>query len=435
LKPLRLSFRKVFPRGLYARSVLMTLLPVTIILTLMTIYYYNGHLRAVNTKLIQAVARDVDFIDQTCQINESNMTAMAVIEARLSLRFDCDFRSDAEDARLTGWFPYRGDVRAVLEDQLRRPVEVALLSGRRVLDIRVISPEKTLRIEIDRKRALVINGHIFIVWVIAFSLFMVTTALAFLRNHVRSILSLTEATQSFGRGQSLSGFVPSGANEIRAAAKAVIEMGERLTGFTEQRTAMLTGVSHDLRTPLTRLKLHLAMQEQTEDVIAARADLEDMAAMLDEYLAFAKGEESERAQALDLDALVREVSGRFRDANLGLGVVMPVRIIGRPLALRRAISNLIVNATKYGTRTELTLVTDGERAILAVDDNGKGIAPELYETAFEPFTRLDDARTQNVAGTGLGLALSRDVARSHGGEISLDRSPLGGLRARLVLPL
>lgn len=435
MKPLRLSFRKVFPRGLYARSVLMTLLPVTIILTLMTIYYYNGHLQAVNTKLIQAVARDVDFIDQTCQLDESNMTAMAVIETRLSLRLDCDFAPDVEDARLMGWFPYRGDVIAVLEDQLGRPVEVALLPGRRVLDIRVASPEKTLRIEIDRKRALVINGHIFIVWVIAFSLFMVITALAFLRNHVRSILKLTEATQSFGRGQSLSGFVPSGANEIRAAAKAVIEMGERLTGFTEQRTAMLTGVSHDLRTPLTRLKLHLAMQEQTDNVVAARADLEDMAAMLDEYLAFAKGEESESAQALDLEALVHEVSGRFRDDNLGLGVTMPVNIIGRPLALRRAISNLIVNAIKYGTRAELALVTDGERAVLTVDDNGKGIAPEHYETAFEPFTRLDDARTQNVAGTGLGLALSRDVARSHGGEISLDRSPLGGLRARLVLPL
>jgi len=435
LKRVRLSFRKVFPRGLYARSVLMTLLPVTIILTLMTFYYYNGHLRSVNTKLIQAVARDVDFIDQTCQLDGSNMTAMAVIETRLSMRLDCDYVPEANDIRLKDGFPYRGDVQAVLEQQLNRPVEVALLPGKRVLDIRVISPEKVLRIEIDRKRALVINGHIFIVWVILFSLFMVIMALAFLRNHVRSILRLTEATQSFGRGQSLSGFVPSGANEIRAAAKAVIEMGERLTSFSEQRTAMLTGVSHDLRTPLTRLKLHFAMQKQTEDVVAARADLEDMAAMLDEYLAFAKGEEGESSLALDLEALVREVAVRFRNDNLALGILMPVKIIGRPLALKRAISNLIVNAIKYGTKVEVSLAIDGERAILTVDDNGKGIPPEQYEAAFEPFSRLDDGRTQNVPGTGLGLALSRDVARSHGGEISLDRSPLGGLRARLILPL
>ena len=435
MKLVRLSFQKVFPRGLYARSVLMTLLPVTIILALMTIYYFNGHLRAVNNKLIQAVAREVDLVDQTCAMEESNLTAMAVIETRLSLRLDCDFTPEGDDPRLDTWFAYRGDVQSVLQQQMGRPVEVALLPGGRLLDIRVISPDKTLRIEIDKKRALVINGHIFIVWVVVFSLFMVVTALAFLRNHVRSILRLTEATQSFGRGQSLSGFEPSGANEIRSAAKAVIEMGERLTGFTEQRTAMLTGVSHDLRTPLTRLKLHLALQEQTEDVIAARRDLEDMAAMLDEYLAFAKGEDLESAEALDLAALVREVADGFRDGDLVLGAIVPIKIMARPLALKRALTNLLVNAVKYGTKAELSLAIDGEQAILTVDDDGEGIPPEKYEAAFEPFTRLDDARTQNVPGTGLGLALSRDVARSHGGEISLHRSPLGGLRARLVLPL
>ncbi len=432
---IRLSFRKIFPRGLYARSVLMTLLPVTIILTLMTAYYYNSHLRSVNIKLIQAVARDVDLVDQTCELEESNLTALAVIETRLSLRIDCDFEPSGSDLRQNRRFSYRKDVQTVLEQTLKRPAEVALLPGGRVFDIRIISPDKTLRIEIDRKRVLVINGHIFIVWVVLFSLFMVITALAFLRNHVRSILRLTEATQSFGRGQSLSDFTPSGASEIRSAAKAVIEMRERLTAFTEQRTAMLTGVSHDLRTPLTRLKLHLAMQDQTEDVIAARADLEDMAAMLDEYLAFAKGEESEHAQALDLAKLVEAVAGRFRDGNLKLGIIMPVKIMGRPLALKRAVSNLLVNAVKYATKVELSLVIDGERAILTVDDNGGGIPPDKYETAFQPFTRLEDGRTQNVPGTGLGLALARDVARSHGGQVTLDRSSLGGLRVNLVLPL
>lgn len=413
----------------------MTLLPMLIILTLMTIYYYNGHLRSVNTKLVQAVARDVDLLDQTCTLERSNMTAMAVIETRLSLRFDCAFEPATTDAPLRRRFAYRDVVHDLIADTVRRPVEIGLMPGGRTLDIRIISPDSILRIELDQKRVLVINGHVFIVWVVLFSLFMVMMALAFLRNHVRSILRLTEATQSFGRGQSLTGFVPSGASEIRAAARAVIEMGERLTGFTEQRTSMLAGVSHDLRTPLTRLSLHFAMQEQTEDVIGARADIDDMAAMLDEYLAFAGGEEGEGAREIDLTALVQEIGGSFKNANLGFGVVMPVAIIGRPLALKRAISNLVVNAVSYGTKVELSLVIDGERANIIVDDDGDGIPPEQYEMAFQPFTRLNEARTQNVAGTGLGLALSQDVAHSHGGEVSLHRSPQGGLRACLVLPL
>jgi len=431
----RLSFRKIFPRGLYARSVLMTLLPTVIILALMTVYYYNGHLRTVNTKLMQAVARDVDLVNQTCLIEQSNLTAMMVIEARLSLRFDCAFVPSATDTPLQKRFAYREVVQGLLEERIGRPVEVGVMSGGRVLDIRIAYPDHMLRVEIDKKRALVINGHVFIVWVVLFSLFMVIAALAFLRNHVRSILRLTEATQSFGRGQSLSGFVPSGANEIRAAATAVIEMAERLTGFTEQRTAMLNGVSHDLRTPLTRLKLYLAMQEQTEDVTDARADIEDMTAMLDEYLAFARGEEGEQASRVDLAALVIEVGAGFKDADLKLGGIMPIAILGRPLALKRAISNLVANAVSYGTQVELSLFSDGERASVIVDDDGPGIPTDQREAAFRPFARLNDARTQNHAGTGLGLALSQDVAHSHGGQVRLLDSPQGGLRACLVLPL
>ena len=431
----RFSLRKISPKGLYARSVLMTLLPMILILTLMTIYYYNGHLRSVNTKLVQAMARDVDLIDRTCTLEPGNLTAMAVVEARLSLRFKCAYEPAVDEMELRTKFAYRRIVQSILEETLRRPVQVGVSADGRLLDVRVEASDRTLRVEIEKKRALVINAHIFIVWVAMFSLFMIFTALAFLRNHVRSILRLTEAIEKFGRGQKMSGFVPSGASEVRAAASAVIEMGERLTGFTEQRTAMLAGVSHDLRTPLARLQLHLAMQDQTQDVVDARTDVEDMAAMLDEYLAFAREEETEIAEEIDLASLVEEVGASFKTDNLSLGIMLPARVVGRPLALKRAISNLVSNAINYGTGVELSLAIDGERATVIVDDDGEGIPPEQYEAAFQPFTRLNDARTQNVAGTGLGLALSQDVAHSHGGEVTLHRSPMGGLRACLVLPL
>ncbi|MEO9970803.1 MAG: ATP-binding protein [Hyphomonadaceae bacterium] len=413
----------------------MTLLPTFIILSLMIVYYYNGHLRSVNTKLAQSVARDVDLIAQTCTMERGNLTALAVIESRLALRFDCAFDLSEDTEGLQTRFAYRDVVQSVFQNQIGRPVAVGVMPGGRMLDVRVFAPEQTLRVEIEKKRVIVINGHIFIVWVVLFSLFMVVTALAFLRNHVRSILKLTEATQGLGRGQDISGFVPSGASEIRTAAQAVIEMAERLTGFTEQRTSMLAGVSHDLRTPLTRLKLYLAMQEQTDDVVEARADVEDMAAMLDEYLAFARGDDVENPENINLSDLVREVGSSFKSANIVVGGVVTVEIVGRPLALKRAISNLVANAISYGTRVELSLTTDGNRTVVIVDDDGDGIPAEQYEAAFQPFTRLNAARTQNVAGTGLGLALSQDVARSHGGAVTLHRSPQGGLRACLALPL
>ncbi|MEL6386394.1 MAG: ATP-binding protein [Pseudomonadota bacterium] len=211
-------------------------------------------------------------------------------------------------------------------------------------------------------------------------------------------------------------------------------MRRRLTAFAEQRTQMLAGVSHDLRTPLTRLKLQLAMLDPTDDIAAARRDLDEMEAMLDEYLAFARQEEVEGPQTLSLDGMVRDTANRSRVA-VALGSVESVRVEARPLALRRAISNLVNNAVQYGDAVEMSVISGPKFAEVIVDDDGPGLDPDQYEDAFRPFSRIDPARNQNIAGSGLGLALARDTARAHGGDVRLERSPLGGLRARLRLPV
>ena len=429
-----LRLRDITPRGLYARSMLMVIAPVVLILSLMSWYYYDSHIAEVNRKLGQSIARDASLVQAYCDRRQDSVLDRRTIDERLDMTFTCD--SDAANIDRSSHvnvFSYSRTLDDELETRLGVPVETALDPRDSMLHLRFPSGPRTVEIIVERKRVLTVNSHFFIVWVILFSLFMVMLAIGFLNQQVRSILRLSKAARAFGRGRDVPDFRPSGANEVREAARAVIDMKNRLTAFAEQRTAMLAGVSHDLRTPLTRLKLALAMMEETDDIKAARADLDDMSMMLDEYLTFARGEEGDDPGDFDLAELVRDAAAGF---GPHVTVAGPERIMvnGRRLAIKRAVTNLISNATKFATDTQITLVDGPHAADIHVDDNGPGIAADLREDAFRPFMRLDEARTQNTPGTGLGLTLARDTARAHGGDLRLSDSPLGGLRASLRLP-
>lgn len=413
---------------------MLSVLPVLIVLALLTTYYFTIYLRTVNSKLSQGVARQVSIIQESCKTDAENMSTHASIEQRLSIQYNCDYTAQKTGEETPARFYYANLVRTQFREILGVQTEIFLMADGRQLDVRVVSDRSTLRVLIDRKRVVDINGHVFIVWVSLIGLLMALTALAFLRNHVRSILRLTEATQAFGRGQEVEGFRPSGAREVRAAAEAVLEMRASLIGFAEQRTMMLAGVSHDLRTPLTRLQLQLAMQEQTEDVLEARADIRDMEAMLEEYLAFARGEDGEQVSEVDLSVMLGGLIAKLPKVRLIKDDVKGRLIKARPIALKRAISNLLQNATAYGDMVEVRLERSKGAVHVIVDDNGPGIPKAKYEDAFRPFTRLNEARTQNMPGVGLGLALARDAAIRHGGSVTLARSPLGGLRVQMTLP-
>jgi two-component system, OmpR family, osmolarity sensor histidine kinase EnvZ len=425
--------RDITPRGLYARSLLMVVAPVVLILALMTWYYYDSHLAEVNRKLAQAIARDASQIQSFCDAHPDTLMTQQKLERDLDMTFTCNYAAPPDGGpRLAHRFAYGKTLTEELAIRLGVPVDVSV-DPTTMLHFRFPSREGTVEILIERKRALVVNSHFFIVWVIASSLLMLGLAVAFLNQQVRSILRLSEAARAFGRGRDSPGFRPSGATEVRDAARALLDMKSRLTAFADQRTAMLAGVSHDLRTPLTRLKLSLAMMEQSDELAAAQSDLDDMAMMLDEYLTFARGEEGDEPMPLDLAQLVREAAAGF---GAHVAVVGPASIstTGRPLALKRAINNLISNAVKYATDVRITVLDGPHAAEVHVDDNGPGIPPERREEAFRPFSRLDEARTQNTSGTGLGLTLARDTARAHGGDLRLSNSVLGGLRASLRLP-
>ena len=431
MKHLRL--RDYTPRALYARLAALVAIPVLAIFAITTIYYYREHISDVNRKLSQSVAREVGLIMDLCADPAGSGQDINTFSNQLGVIYDCQHDAGFTwPAAAKARFGYDDVLRRQIADASARTIEVRTIDSGSVLDFRSEINGAVTRILVDRKRALAANTHFTIVWVLLGTLFMLGLAFGFLRNQVRSILQLTEAAKAFGLGRNLPDFRPSGPTEIRDAARAIIEMRSRLTSFTEQRMAMLAAVSHDLRTPLTRLKLQLAMMDNSEEIDGARNDLDDMAKMLDEYLAFAKGEEGETPEEIRLDHVAHLVAERIPKARLT--DAPKINITVRPLALSRTLDNLLGNAAQYGDVCELRLVKGPRRAEIIVDDDGPGIPTDQREDAFKPFHRLNSARSQNLPGTGLGLTLARDFARAHGGDIRLEDSPLGGLRVRMRLP-
>jgi two-component system osmolarity sensor histidine kinase EnvZ len=305
-------------------------------------------------------------------------------------------------------------------------------------EIKVDVRDGVLAVLVPRDRVTVSKPDIFILWMVGSSLLLMGIAILFLRNQVRPIERLARAADSFGKGRAVPDFKPYGATEVRRAAQAFITMRERLERHVTQRTEMLAGVSHDLKTPLTRLKLALALLFDDTDTKSMRADIAEMEHMLDEYLAFARGEEGEESVATDLGALVRdaaEAASRAGQQTVAVTGPVHVQVSVKRAALRRCLTNLIDNAIKHGSKVAVTLTQDERLAEIAVEDNGPGIPDGRREEAFRPFHRLDEGRNLQSGGSGLGLAIARDIARAHGGDIVLGKSPMGGLKATVRLPV
>ncbi len=442
LRPGRIV-KRVLPRGLFGRSLIIIVAPVVILQAIVSYIFFERDVDASTRRLARDVAADVSFliaIEDTYPMKERE--ALRALAAR-QLRFDITFlpgQTIPPPAKRP-----RSTIDQALDDVIAQQIgEVRHFQTTRAgkdFDIRVEAHDGVLRMLIPRERATVSAPDIFILWMVGSSLILLSVAILFLRNQVRPIERLALAADAFGKGRPVPDFKPYGATEVRRAAEAFLTMRERLDRYLQQRTEMLAGVSHDLKTPLTRIRLALAMMKPGADIDAMREDVGEMERMLDEYLQFARGEGGEEAQPVDLAALTRvatDAAMRARGAGpervrLDAPDVMPVSV--RKLALRRCLTNLVDNALKHGKRVEIALKRDERFAHILVDDDGPGIPPERREEAFRPFHRLDEGRNLQVGGVGLGLAIARDIVRAHGGDLVLDTSPLGGLRAAVRLPV
>jgi two-component system osmolarity sensor histidine kinase EnvZ len=306
--------------------------------------------------------------------------------------------------------------------------------------LRVQVHDGVLQIVVPHERLSASSADIFILWMVGSAIFLVAVAVLFLRNQVRPIEALAYAAENFGKGRTVTDYKPYGAAEVRRAAQAFITMRSRIERHVQQRTEMLAGVSHDLKTPLSRMKLQLAMMGETPDIKAMRADIVEMEHMLDAYLEFARGEGGEQALTTDLGELVRDAASAAANARRAgaerVSITIPehIEVSVKRQALRRCATNLIDNALKHGRQVRVSATRDERFIRIIVDDDGPGIAPDRREEAFRPFHRLDEGRNLKAGGVGLGLAIARDLARGHGGDVLLDTSPQGGLRATIRLP-
>jgi two-component system, OmpR family, osmolarity sensor histidine kinase EnvZ len=336
--------------------------------------------------------------------------------------------------------PFFDILDSALSNEIRvrvaRPFWIDTVGRSSLVEVRVQLDTAVMRVIARRSQTYASNAHIFLVWMFGTSLIILGVAILFLRNQIKPILALASSAEDFGKGREVE-FKPRGAREVRRAGHAFIEMKRRIARQIEQRTTMLNGVSHDLRTVLTRFRLSLEMLPQGADVDDLKKDVSEMSRMLEAYLAFARGAQSEAAQPTDIRALLEEFKADAERQGHATTLLIDgdPNVTLRPDAFRRLLGNLVSNAARYGDDIQITAVHDARYLTVHVDDDGPGIPAENFEDAFRPFQRLDEARNQDHAGTGLGLAISRDIARSHGGELTLEKSPLGGLRASVRFPV
>jgi len=428
------------PKGLYARSILIVVTPIIILQSVVAYVFMERHWEQVTQRLSAAVTRDIAAIVQMIETypqdeRYSDLTRIAAESLSLTISVLPDGPLPAAGRKPFFSLLDRALSRQITE-QIKRPFWIDTVGNSDLVEIRIRLEGKVLRVFAKRSQAYASNSHIFLLWMIGTSLVLIGIALAFLRNQIKPILALAEAADGFGKGRQVSNFRLRGAREVRQAGQAFIDMRQRIERQIEQRTAMLSGVSHDLRTILTRFQLELALLGDTPDTRAMRADIDEMTQMLEDYLAFAKGDAEEASRTIDMPALLEQLAERARrnGAQVTLTFAGEAKIEVRPLAFRRCLDNLIGNAGKFSDRIEILANHQDNWLTIAIDDAGPGIAREEREAVFKPFYRLDSARNVDAGGTGLGLAIARDIARNHGGDIALDDSPLGGLRAVLAIP-
>ena len=437
---LRMPPRMRLPKGLYARSILIVVTPIVLLQSVVAYVFMERHWQTVTRRLSNALTGDIAAIVQVIDTypqdaDYAQITRIAAETLRLNIAI-----LPPGDLPPPAPKPFFSLLDRTLSREIARqigqPFWIDTVGRSNIVEIRIKFPDKILRVFARRSQTYASNSEIFLFWMIGTSLVLVAIALLFLRNQIRPIVTLANAMESFGKGRAVEPFKPRGAREVRQASQAFFAMRERIERQIEQRTTMLSGVSHDLRTVLTRFQLELALLEDTADTRALQGDITEMGAMLEEYMAFARGDTGEASAPVNVRDVLEEITERERDANRSVRLEFsgePVVEV-RPVAFRRCLSNLIANAARYGSVIVITARHRDGWLTVSIDDDGPGIPPGEREAVFRPFYRLDEGRNVDRGGSGLGLAIALDTARSHGGQITLDDSPLGGLRATVRIP-
>lgn len=442
LNPFRI-LKNFLPRSLFARSLLIIVVPMIIFQILITTVFVDNHWRKVSSRLAFSLVGEIGVMTREL---DGGYNVKRVLEMAHYGRNYLDLIVTVEPNRRLNpvietsgaWEPFIIEALSEeLENQIKRPFSLSLGPDDKWVNIGIQMEWGVFRVFALERRLFSSSAYIFLLWMIGSSLILFTIAVMFMRNQIRPIHKLAAAAERLGKGRDIGNFKPEGSREVRSAGRAFINMQERIKRQIEQRTTMLAGISHDLKTPLTRMKLALALLPEGDDTSALKGDVADMERMIASYLDFVRGEGEEASSSLSLNELISKLSAQIERHNKDIEISIDgeIDMTVRPLAFERALQNFISNAERYGSKIWILASRVEDDIHIYIDDNGVGIDPKQYEDVFKPFYRVDSSRNSATGGVGLGMTIARDIILAHGGQVNLGKSNHGGLRVIITIPV
>lgn len=429
--------KRIGPKKLLSRMVMIVVIPMLLVQTITGTLFFTQHYETVSRRMAQSVISEVILSLRLIeQFPERSSEITKEIEKAFGIKIRFFKNKGVKIKRKTAWLnPVEiTELEKLLEENLKEPYSLEKSSDKKVFILRIDKEGEGMEIHIPKKRIFSHTFYIVLGWMVLSGIILLALAAVFTKNQVRAVEYLSWAAQRFGRGEKDVFFKPTGATEVRKAGIALIEMNSRLTKQASERTAMLSGISHDLRTPLTRMRLSLSLlKPRTKEIDAVEEDVKEMEKMVTAYLDFAKGEGKEKARQADLNKLLKDILKNHPKVKSDIRGGAKITI--RPEEIKRLLHNIIGNAERYGKNVWFQSVVRSREVAFVIDDDGPGIPKNKRETVFKPFIRLEESRNVKTGGIGLGMTIAKDIAMGHGGRILLSDSPRGGLRVSIHLPL
>ena len=428
--------KKILPKRLFYRSLIIVATPIILLQIIITVVFFDSLWIKANKGMTRSLVSEVKTL---YEIYETDQTSNEEILDIYNKNFDFVVRFKKNEIFPTiipeRWYsPMDRSLRRELKSAFPSSYWFDTTSYKETVYLKIKYKNGFLQIFFPKDKIAPSSARIFALWITFPGLLLIFIAIVFLKNQTRPIINLAKAAEKFGKGEYIKEFRPSGAREIRQAAYEFDKMRKRISVHLKQRSEMLSGISHDLRTPLTRLKLQLALLKQQDLAKKMSDDIEEMERMLNEYLEFSRNQRSEDTEIIDIENLITEIISKYDNKKINTHLEKNIKISMRKNSIKRCLINLIDNGLSYGKNVEILTKKTIKDALIFIDDNGPGIPEKEYENVLKPFYRIDKSRGQNKSGVGLGLSIANDIIRSHGGNISLEKSPLNGLRVKISLP-
>ena len=430
--------KKILPKGLFFRSLIIVATPIILLQIIITVVFFDSLWIKANKGMTRSLVSEIRTLYDVYTNPDMGQKQTIINLYNLNFDFVISFKQNEllPGAATERWYsPMDRSLRRELKPVFGNSYWFDTTSYKELVELRIKYKSGFLQIFFPKHKISPSSARIFALWITLPGLLLITIAIFFLKNQTRPIVNLARVAEKFGKGEFVKEFRPSGAREIRQAAYEFDRMRKRILVHLNQRSEMLSGISHDLRTPLTRLKLQLALLKQQDLAKKMSDDIEEMERMLNEYLEFSRIQKSEETETVNINNLITDIIKKFDGKQVNARFAENIKINIRLNAIKRCLINIIDNGLSYGKKVEILMKKTINNLIIFIDDDGPGIPENEYQNVIKPFYRIDKSRGQNKAGVGLGLSIANDIIRSHGGDISLEKSPLNGLRVKISLPL